>query len=254
MVVHPGRSVGGGRHVVALPLDRQRLLNGVVHGGGDPFGVLGPHGGGLGERRDLRAVADLVGEHPADPGQDPLVAQHRVDAGRVGREHGRELRGVDGVGLGAEPVQRRLSLHRAAQDPHPGLAFGAGLGQQPRAPVGEGPAEQPSARLLGLLRVRTEATALHEVDHVGGVPEVQQQVLATRADLLERVADRRVGRRIEGLQRREAQQGDAVEDVVGEGGGHPLGVGADFGKLGHPTIVTRRAAADVTPGTRLSAL
>ena len=97
--------------------------------------------GGVGEGRQPGPVADLVGEAPAEPGDDVLVAQEPVQAHRVGRAAAAaSVAGVDGVGLGAEPVERRLRLGVAGDDPHAGLALGAGLGEQQRPPVGEAPA------------------------------------------------------------------------------------------------------------------
>ena len=70
---------------------------------------------------------------------------------------------VDRVGVGAEPVERLLGLGVAGDDPHAGLALGAGLGQQQRPAVVEHPAGHAAAGLGRLLLVGLQPAALHEV-------------------------------------------------------------------------------------------
>ena len=167
--------------------------------------------GRVGEGREPGPVADLVGEQAADARRDVLVAEEPVEAHRVLREERREGGLVDRVGVGAEAEQRRLLLGVAGDHPHAGLALGAGLGEQQRPAVGEAPAGLAEARLGGLLLVRLEAPALHEVDDEGELAEVEQQVLAPPADEHELLAVGAVGGGRGRLQGGEGQRREALE-------------------------------------------
>jgi hypothetical protein len=76
------------------------------------------------------------------------VEAHRVlgqEAGQAGL--------VEEVGLGPEGVERRLGQRVTRHHPHAGLALGARLGEQQRAPVGEAPSSLAVAGTGGLLLV-----------------------------------------------------------------------------------------------------
>ena len=63
------------------------------------------------------------------------------------RDHGVD---VDVGGVGAEAIERFVRLGVTRHHPHAGLALGAGLGEQERPPVGEGP---PGLTVAGLGRL-----------------------------------------------------------------------------------------------------
>ncbi len=134
-------------------------------------------------------------------------------------------------------VQRFLRRRVPGHDPHAGLALRARFGQQPGAAVGEAPPQQATPGLARLLRVWLQPAGLHQVHHVGGGAEVEQQVLAARADAEQFRSHGRVDRGGVGLQGGEADHLDAVEDVALQGGGHPFGVRAHLGQLWHAPIL-----------------
>jgi hypothetical protein len=111
-----------------------------------------------------------------------------------------------------------------ADHPHPGLALGAGLGEQQGPTVGEAPAGLAAPRLGRLLGVLLEPAALHEVDDEGHRLEPQQQVLAPAADLLERLALGGLGRGRGGLEGGEGERPEARQVRPGVGLGEALGV------------------------------
>ncbi len=79
------------------------------------------------ERRELRPVADLVGQPPARARRCVLVAQEAVQAHRVRGEQRGQLVGVDGRSAsGPRRVERRAASSASpAHAPHAGPALGA---------------------------------------------------------------------------------------------------------------------------------
>ncbi len=222
----------------------------VAHGRVQPVDRLGVELGGGGEGRQLRPVADLVGQAPAQARQDVLVPQPAVQAHGVLGEQAAEVVPAEGVGFGAEVVERGPALGSAVHHPHAGLALGAGLGEQEGPAVGEGPAGLAAPGLGRLLGVLLEAAALHEVDDERHRLEPQQQVLAPAPHLLERVALRRLRRGRGGLEGGEGQRPEARQVGPGVGLREPLGVGLDLGHLGHGGPPSTSSPPGPGPGRR----
>src|SRR5690606_25763513 len=140
---------------------------------------------------------------------------------------------VEGVGLGAELVERRLGQRVAGHHPHAGPPLGARLGEQQGPPVGEAPPGLAAPGAGRLLRVGPQPAALHEVDDEGHRLEPEQEVLAPTPDVRQRVPGRLLGGRGRRLERGERQRLEPLEDGATEVVGQPLGVGLDLGHLGH---------------------
>ena len=187
----------------------------------------------VGERRELRPVADLVGEPAADARDRALIAQDAVQAPGVLLQDRAERRFVDRVGIGAEPQDGLAVVGIAGHDPHAGSFLGAGLGEQQGRALVELPSGDAAPRLRRLLLVGLQPPSLHQVDDEGQRLELEQEVLAAPTDVLERVAERLVGRWDGRLERREAQRLEAAQASAGVGLRQPFGVRLDFGKLGH---------------------
>ena len=233
-LVDTAGTIGGRAHVRPRALVGQALVDGGVDGVDDPLGAVHAELAGAGERGELGPVAHLVGQPPAQAGDAVLVAQEAVEAHRVlGEQRGQLVRGhVHGLrperserGTGEEGVR----LHA----PDPGLAFGPGLGEEQRAPVLEAPAGLAATRLGGLLLVLLQPPTLHQVHDEGQRRELEQQVLASPADLLQGMADRLLGgrdRRLEGGERERLEAGQAAAGVSLR---QPFGVRLDLGQLGH---------------------
>src|SRR5690606_20550625 len=104
-------------HVLASALVRERRLALGVDRSREALDLLGGELGRVGERRELRGVADLVGEAAAEARNHLLVAQDAVDAGGVLGQDRREGGGVERLGVGPEAEDRVLGLEVAGDRP-----------------------------------------------------------------------------------------------------------------------------------------
>ncbi|CAB4560676.1 unannotated protein [freshwater metagenome] len=231
--MHGARPVGRRAHVRSGALVREPVLHARVDRGPHRVRTLGAELARHRERGELGPVAHLVREHPAEPGDRVLVAQEPVQSHVVRREALGELLVGELQRLRTEPVERRPADRGRCHAPHPGAAFLARLGEQQRRPLVEHEPGLSVARLGGLLVVDQQPAALHQVDHEHHRLEAQQQVLATAADLDERMAVRLVRSRHGGLQRGEVERHEPLQGAPAELLGEPLGVRLHLGELGH---------------------
>ena len=79
---------------------------------GEPLDLLVAELRGERERRELRAVEDLVGVGAADPGERPLVAEQRVEPPVVAGEDLAEPLGAEPQCFGADVGELGLGLLR----------------------------------------------------------------------------------------------------------------------------------------------
>ena len=92
-------------------------------------------------------MADLVGQHTAEPGDLMLVAQIAVDAHVRGRERPSKRLCGHVERLGPEPVERWAGDVRGSDAPHTGSTFGTRFGEQQGRTVGEDESGLAVARL-----------------------------------------------------------------------------------------------------------
>ena len=114
-------------------------------------------------RRELGVVEDLVRPGPADPGDEALVAEERVEAARVGSEDLRELLVRQAVRLRPE-VGELLLDRRGGVEADLGAFLRSGFGEDERAPVLELEPERWRLGLLVAVAQVAEPACAHQVD------------------------------------------------------------------------------------------
>jgi hypothetical protein len=199
-----------------------------VDSGDDSSGTLGAELAGHRERGDLGAMADLVGQHAAEPGDLVLVAEVAVYA-HVGRpERSCERVGRDVERFGPETVEGRTVDCVVGDAPHSRSSFRAGFGQQQRRRLGEHEPCLAVARFQRLLLVDEQAPTLHEVHHEGHRLELQLQVLAAPPHELEGETVGHIRSWNRCLQRGEGEWMELDQFPSGELRGEPLGMRLNF--------------------------
>ena len=213
----PGDPVGkrrAGRLVQARDLFRRELV-------------------GHGERRQARAVQDLVGIGVADAAEQARVGERALERVVLADERSAERREVDRQRLEPARVVRRervFALHEVQRCPLLRAEFG-----QREAAVRE--VERGERMAAGELRARflpVQAAVDHEVqDEPEVAVQAERDALAEAAQAADVPAVRRGERRVHGAQEERAGQTHALERPIQDAPFQRLEVERDVGQLRH---------------------
>ena len=235
-VVDPARTVLGRAHVVTGALVLQSLGDGLADGGRRPSPrrpAPACRSSRTGERR-ARWQTSLASRRPS----------RRRTAGRAGSRAGastwpgsaRQLVRLDLVGLGTELVEGRRAEHVVARHaPDAGPALRALLGQQPAAGSRRRSTKRawpPRGLAACFTSTNSRPPCIRWTMNVIGSKRARRY-LPRRPTPSERAAVRLVRRRYDRLQRGERERHELRQVPTGVVGSQPLGVGLDFGQLGH---------------------
>src|SRR5579884_913680 len=188
-----------------------------------------------------RRPEDLVRPGAADAGDQPLVAQQRVQPPRIGGEDARDVLVRHRVGLGAEVRQLVADLVRP-QQPDARALLRPGLGQLQLAPVREPHAEHRRLRALTAGGHVPQPACAHQMDHHDELAVVRRQEEALRAplDTAEALAVERRERRLDRLQRRDVRRPRALDRELPDEWVQLAAPRLHLRQLGHDGSVRRR--------------
>ena len=185
------------------------------------------------ERREPRAVQDLVRVRVADAVEQARIGEralHRVVLRREARRERREVRALHVEAAHVERAQRERALHAMQRR----AALGAGFGERER-PVRE--VEQRERDAAGRLAARLqphEAAGDHQVQHEEQVVvEREDEALAEPANRAHGLAVHDLERRHRGAQQERVAQFDPREHLPDDTRLERFAVDLDVGQFGH---------------------
>jgi hypothetical protein len=199
------------------------------------------------DRRQPRAVQDLVGIRVADAAEQARVGQAALDGVVLGLQLARErghvgLQHIDAAWVHC--LQRLAPGHQMDRC----AALGAGLGQHQRTGVEREGGECALGGRLGAGREPAQAAGDHQMDDqeqwraIAGLQR-QHHALAEPLDAEDTRAFRLRDRRQRGAQHERVEHAHALQRVALHLGGEALDVDRDVGQLRHARSVPRRAAS-----------
>ena len=196
------------------------------------------------ERRELRAVKDLVRVRAPDAGERALVAQQRVELPVVAREDLAEPGDVEPECVRPEVGQIGVGLLRRLE-PDAGALLLSGLGEDELASVLEAQPEHRRLRAFFPGEVAQPAGA-HQVDAELelAVRRREEELFAAPPGTLEAPAVELPQRRVERLQRRDVRRPGLLDRRAGDERGELAHPRLDLGQLGHELNWALRRSSD----------